>query len=77
MKDKPLTRRGILSTVSSIYDPLGLAAPFVLHGKLLLQQLVMEKKGWDEQISEEHISRWRRWRLDLPKLESIAVKRWL
>ena len=27
LKDKPLSRREILSTVSSIYDPLGLVAP--------------------------------------------------
>ena len=28
LKDRPLTRRGILACVSSVYDPLGLAAPF-------------------------------------------------
>ena len=39
LKDRPLTRRGILSTVSSVYDPLGLAAPFLLKGKIILQQL--------------------------------------
>lgn len=27
LKDRPLTRRGILSTVSSIYDPLGMLSP--------------------------------------------------
>ena len=30
IKDRPLTRRGVLSTVSSIYDPLGFAAQFIL-----------------------------------------------
>ncbi|XP_068742185.1 uncharacterized protein [Montipora capricornis] len=39
LKDKPLTRRGILSSISSIYDPLGLAAPFLLKGKQILQDL--------------------------------------
>ena len=33
IKEKPLTRRGMLSTLSSIYDPLGFGAPFLLKGK--------------------------------------------
>jgi len=43
LKDGTLTRRGILATVSSVYDPLGLA--FLLHGKLILQQICVDKKG--------------------------------
>ena len=35
----PLTRRGILSTVASLYDPLGFIAPFVLEGKRVLQEM--------------------------------------
>ena len=43
--DRPFTRHGVLSVVNSIYDPLGLAAPVLLEGRLLLQQLVaMGKK---------------------------------
>ena len=32
LKEKPLTRRGVLSTLSSIDDPLGFGAPFLLKG---------------------------------------------
>ena len=30
MNNKPATRRGLLAALSSIYDPLGLGAPFLL-----------------------------------------------
>ena len=29
LKDKPTTRRGILSTISSVYDPLGIVSPVI------------------------------------------------
>ena len=32
---RPLTKRKMLSSISSIYDPLGLASPFVLKGRQL------------------------------------------
>ena len=34
LKDKPATKRGILSKLSSVYDPLGLVSPFILKGML-------------------------------------------
>ena len=33
IKQKPKTRRGILSTLSSVYDPLGFLAHFILQGR--------------------------------------------
>ena len=39
LKDKPCTRKGILATIRSIFDPLGLIAPVVLGGKQILQEI--------------------------------------
>ena len=41
--EKPMTRRGILSMASTIFDPLGFLSPVILHPKLLLQRLTREK----------------------------------
>ena len=41
--EKPLTRRGILSTVSSLFDPLGLVCPVLLPAKAIVQKLCKEK----------------------------------
>ena len=54
IKFKPPTRRGILSLVSSVYDPLGLAAPFVLPAKRLLQDLCRVKLDWEDPIPQKH-----------------------
>ncbi|XP_072170035.1 uncharacterized protein [Diadema setosum] len=44
-KKKPLTHRGLLSEVSSMYNPYGFAGPFVLKAKLILQDLAALKLG--------------------------------
>ncbi|XP_077978766.1 uncharacterized protein LOC144434185 [Glandiceps talaboti] len=69
IKDKPVTRRGILSVVSSVYDPLGIVAPAVLPPKMILQDLCKQKLGWDEQIPAKQQKKWEKWLVDLPKLE--------
>ena len=75
LNDKPPTRRGILSTVSSVYDPLGFAAPFILPAKKILQDVCREDIGWDEEVSEEYRIRWGRWLNELPLLEKVRVRR--
>lgn len=50
LPDKPFTRRGVLSIVNSIYDPLGPAVPVLLEGRLLLQQLVIMGKKKDSDM---------------------------
>ena len=75
LKEKPFTRQGILSVVSSIYDPLGFVAPFILPAKCLLQNLCRKGLGWDDIVSNEDITTWQGWLSDLPKLESLKVYR--
>ena len=58
MQDRPLTRRGVLSTLSSVYDPLGLVAPVILGGKQILQELCRENAEWDDPFPEELRPRW-------------------
>ena len=69
------TRRIILSTVASVYDPIGLIAPFTLKGKILLQDLCKLNSGWDEPITGEHLFRWMKWSSELSQLKSIKVDR--
>ena len=74
-KDKPPTRRGILSTIGSIYDPLGIVAPVLLPGKMILQDLCREKADWDDEISETYRHRWEEWKRSLPLLEEFDLNR--
>ena len=73
--DSPLTRRGILSTISSVYDPLGLASPFLLKGRKILQQITALKDGWDKPVPSELANRWLLWRTELLKLANLSVRR--
>ena len=52
LKEKPLARRGVLSVLSSIYDPLGFGATFLLKGKQIIQKLCQLNLKWDEDIPE-------------------------
>ena len=41
-KQKSRRMRGLPSVISSVYNPMGFATPFLLQGKLLMQQVCKE-----------------------------------
>ncbi len=75
VQDTPLTRRSILSTVSSVYDPLGFVSPVLLVAKQILQELCKDGVDWDDPISEQIRVRWERWRRELFLLNDVTVRR--
>ncbi|KAL6463232.1 hypothetical protein MHYP_G00276230 [Metynnis hypsauchen] len=75
LKNQPATRRGILSTVASLYDPLGFVAPVLLIGKRILQEMCRHGTGWDDPLKVELQPRWERWRSDLNNLDRIDIPR--
>lgn len=75
VKNKAPTRRNILSVVSSIYDPLGVLAPFTLQAKQILQKLCQERLGWDDTIPDEITGPWTRWLTELEQLCRFEMDR--
>ncbi|XP_019750034.1 uncharacterized protein LOC109530618 [Hippocampus comes] len=75
IQSKPLTRRGVLSMVSTIYDPLGILAPIILPVKHILQELCRTKHAWDDDMPEALAMQWQQWVMTLDHLTTFEVKR--
>ena len=72
---RPPTRRGILSTVSSVFNPLGVLSPLILVRKRILQELCRRGKSWDEPVPEDLIPKWEKWRSELHLPAHVKVPR--
>ena len=73
MKDHQRTKRGILSFLSSIYDPLGFLAPLLITPKITLQSMWRQKVGWDDQIPVNLLRAYKEWLANLPELGDVKV----
>ena len=62
LKNQPMTRQGMLSVISSIYDPLGLGCPFLLQGRRLLQGLRQVLPSLDEMVRDSICQKWKTWK---------------
>ncbi|XP_065078611.1 uncharacterized protein LOC135701683 [Ochlerotatus camptorhynchus] len=47
------TKRQVLSLVSRMFDPLGLVAPVIVIGKLLMKSIWKEELDWDEVLKND------------------------
>ena len=71
--DKPFTRHGMLSMISIIFDRLGLAVPFLLKGKIILQDLCKSNYSWDDIVPSNFIKDWESWKGQLHLLEDVVM----
>ena len=61
VRNIPSTKRQLLSTIAGIYDPLGIVAPLVIEGRIIMQELIRKKLGWDEEILDDSRNEIKRW----------------
>jgi len=75
MHNRTQTKRNVLSTLSTVFDPLGYVSPFILQARRIFQQLRRLQKGWDEPLPIELEEQWGRWLADLPEIKRFKVPR--
>ncbi|XP_014663229.1 PREDICTED: uncharacterized protein LOC106805948 [Priapulus caudatus] len=75
IENKPVTKRGVLSTLSTIFDPLGYVSPFVLKARMLFQHLCRLQKGWDDPLPRDLEDQWGRWLAQLPAVMGFKIPR--
>ncbi|XP_062714355.1 uncharacterized protein LOC134291087 [Aedes albopictus] len=69
------TKRQVLCTVMSLFDPLGLIANFVVQGKILMQDIWRSGTDWDEVIAENLHEKWIKWSNCLTEMGSVRIPR--
>ena len=70
-----VTKRNILSILSSLFDPLGIIGPVLVAAKVLFQKMCLETNEWDKVVSEDLVRNWKTWLQDLKQQGSIVFSR--
>ena len=71
------TRRKLLKCIAKMYDPLGLVAPVILLGKVLLQRSWKEGGEWDAPCSDILSADCQQWQEAVIRKPIFQVPRWL
>ena len=71
------SKRNILKFSASLFDPLGLASPFILPSKVLFKKLFKDKIHWDSPVLESVKEQWIKYLNNLKAIKSVAIERHL
>ena len=70
-----LTKRNVLSTIATIYDPLQFLAPFIIRAKMLMQEMWLAGLDWDHVLPSHLATKWKKWVSELPDLSQFTIPR--
>ena len=78
MKMSPsTTKRQVLTTIASLFDPLGYLSPATMKMRLFLEKLWNKGIDWDDDIEQSDIEVWRKMLDDLKGLSEVSVPRYI
>ena len=72
---KKFTKRALLSILCSVFDPLGFLAPFVVRGRVLIQQLWAIGVDWDDEITGNVATSFAGWIDELGEISKFTIPR--
>ena len=77
-----LTKRGILSFIMKIYDPLGVTTPLIIKYKLGMKEIILHRSkddekplSWDEEVPDEFKDKWKRYIREAAALKQVKFPR--
>ena len=75
--DMKYTKRNFLRKIATLFDPLGLLAPFTIRAKILLQEKWTAGLEWDGEMNIPLINSAQSWFRELHDLKQVQVPRCL
>ena len=70
------TKRSILSSIASVWDPLGICSAVLMKGRLIFQSVVRMKTDWDKEIINEDLKqKWTNWKCQIEECSDIVIER--
>ena len=70
------TKRGFLSALCSVFDPLGLVVPCLIEPKLMIQELWQRNIHWDHTLPADLEDRANKWINNVKYLSEIEIPRY-
>ena len=70
-----ISRRDMLRSVATMFDPLGLIAPVLVRGRIILQEATRLKLPWDEPVPQQLLNEWNEWQHEIECLNELHIPR--
>ncbi|XP_071631880.1 uncharacterized protein [Temnothorax longispinosus] len=70
-----ITKRVVLSKIAQVFDPLGLLAPLLITGKIIMQKLWTHDLDWDQPIPQELSTEWENYCASLARINTLQIPR--
>ena len=71
----PITKRFMLKTTASHYDPIGILTPITIRFKCLMQEACELKFSWDDEVHDNLATKWKKLLNDCTKLKPFVIER--